>query len=312
MKVDIFSHMIPKKYKEALIKKAKVSTSNLESWVELNPALSEIDVRRRRIDRYGDMLEVLVPAIAPLEVFASPGDALDLAKINNDEMSELVAKYPDIFMAGVALLPLNDIDAAQKEAERGCMKMGLRGVLMNPIINGEPMDLPKFKPLFAQMAQYDLPIWIHPSYISAIQTPQTEGMGEMSVNKFLSWPAETSLAMLRLVNSGIFKEYPKIKLITHHCGGLIPFCGDQIKMRDDDLHKFYCDTALINTVAPLMCGYAFWGPDHLVFGTDTNDGRPHHGVTWDEIRALEQLDIPALDKEKIFARNASRLLRTGI
>ena len=312
MKVDIFSHMIPQKYKDALLKKAKISTSSLEAWLELNPALSDVTVRLRRIDRYPEMLEVLVPAIAPLEDFVSPADAIDLAKINNDETSELVSKYPDKFMAGVALLPLHDIDAAQKEAERGCMKMGLRGVIMNPIINGEPMDLPKFKPLYAQMAQYDLPIWIHPSHTSAIQTSQTKGMGETSINKFLNWPAETSLAMLRLVNAGIFKEFPKIKFITHHCGGFVPFCGDQIKLRDDDLHKFYCDTALLNTVAPLMCGYAFFGPDHLVFGTDTNEGRPHHGVTWDEIRVLEQLDIPAIDKEKIFARNASRLLRTGI
>ena len=67
MKIDIFSHIIPKKYKDALIKKTKISTSNLEGWVEQNPALSDIDVRLRRIDRYPEMLEVLVPALAPLE-----------------------------------------------------------------------------------------------------------------------------------------------------------------------------------------------------------------------------------------------------
>ena len=61
-----------------------------------------------------------------------------------------------------------------------------------------------------------------------------------------------------------------------------------------------------------MCGYSFFGPDHLLFGTDTNEGRPHHGVTWDEIRAIEKLEIPDLDKEKIFSLNASRLLRTGL
>ena len=50
------------------------------------------------------------------------------------------------------------------------MKLGMRGVLMHSTINGEPLDLPKFKPLYAQMAEFDLPIWIHPSYSPVIQT----------------------------------------------------------------------------------------------------------------------------------------------
>jgi len=103
------------------------------------------------------MLEVLVPALAPLEAFVSSADAPDLAKINNDESAAIVEKYPDRFMAAVALLPLSDIDAAVKEAGRACMGLGLRGILMNTTINGEPMDLPKFRPLFAKMVEYDLP-----------------------------------------------------------------------------------------------------------------------------------------------------------
>ena len=325
MKIDIFSHMISKKYEEALLKKAKISTSHLERWLEQNPALYDVDIRLRRIDRYQVMLEVLVPTLAPLEAFASPVDAIDLAKINNDEIAEIVTKHPDKFMAGVALLPLSDVDAAVREAERACMGLGLRGILMYPTINGEPLDLPKFRPLFAQMAQFDLPIWIHPSYFppfqllpALVQSPVSKGVPEPPEHfnnvetKLIQWPLDTSLAMLRLTMSGIFKEYPNIKLITHHCGGLLPFCGDRVKLRDDDMRKFYGDTALLYTSGPLMCAYSYFGPDHLVFGTDVAEGRPHHGVTWDEIRAIECLDIPSNDKEKIFERNAAHLLRTGL
>ena len=312
MIIDVFSHMIPGKYQEALLKKAKISTSHLEGWVKQNPALSDVDIRLRRIDRYPGMLEVLVPALAPLEAFVSPADACELAKVNNDATADLVEKHPDKFMAAVALLPLSDVDAAVKEAERACMGLGMRGILMNTTINEEPLDLPKFRPLFAKMAEYDLPVWIHPPYETTIQTPLSKDMASSSVNKFLKFPLETSLAMLRLAMSGIFKEYPRIKIITHHCGGIVPFCGDRIKLRDDDLRKFYCDTEFVNTPGPMMCGYAYFGADHLLFGTDATEGRPHHGVTWDEIRMIEQLDMPSADKEKIFERNASRLLRTGL
>ena len=129
----------------------------------------------------------------------------------------------------------------------------------------------------------------------------------------IQWPVDTSLAMIRLAKSGIFNEYPKIKFITHHCGGLVPFYADRMQTPNiDDMHKFYSDTAL-NAVGPLMCGYSFFGPDHLVFGTDMPYGRSHAlGITWEMIRAVEQLDIPAIDKEKIFERNALRLLRVGV
>ena len=130
MKIDIFSHMIPKKYLDMLVKKAKIKTSDLEGLVNLNPALTDIDVRLRRIERYPEMLEVLVPAIAPLEPFVSANDELDLAKVNNDEMAELVARHPDKFMAAVALLPLNNIDVALKEIERACMGLGMRGIVL--------------------------------------------------------------------------------------------------------------------------------------------------------------------------------------
>ena len=68
MKIDIFSHIISKKYEEALLKKAKISTSHLERWLEQNPALYDVDIRLRRIERYQEMLEVLVPALALLKL----------------------------------------------------------------------------------------------------------------------------------------------------------------------------------------------------------------------------------------------------
>ena len=77
----------------------------------------------------------------------------------------------------------------------------------------------------------------------------------------IQWPAETTMAMIRLGVSGIFREYPSIKLVAHHCGGLIPFCQDRVILRDaDDIHKFYGDTALVDTAGPLMCGYSFSAP----------------------------------------------------
>jgi len=108
--------MISKKYEEALLKKAKLVIP-FRALARANPALCDVDIRLL-VSTDIRMLEVLVPTIALSKAFASPVDSIDLAKINNDEIAEIVTKHPDKFMAGVALLPLNDVNAAVKEAER--------------------------------------------------------------------------------------------------------------------------------------------------------------------------------------------------
>ena len=320
MIIDIFSHIVTKKFKEALLKKAKSKAPNLTEFLEKNRVLSDIDLRLRLMDRYPDVLQVLVPATPPLETLVSAADAPDLARLHNDEMAGLVEKYPDKFIAAVALLPQNNIDAAQKELDRVITQMGIRGILLHTNVNGESLDLPRFRPLYAQMAEYDLPIFIHPSNLEIPCPPLSKDLPAAYQNFFneavtqaIQWPADTTMAMIRLGISGIFNSYPAIKLVTHHCGGLAPFCQDRLILRDtEDIHHFYGDTALIDTIGPLMCGYSFFGADHLLFGTDTPLGRAHGYGIRKTIRAIEQMDIPAIDKEKIFEGNALRLLRIAM
>ena len=37
------------------------------------------------------------------------------------------------------------------------------------------------------------------------------------------WPYETSVAMTRLVFSGVLEKCPNLKFITHHAGGMVSF-----------------------------------------------------------------------------------------
>lgn len=159
IKIDIFSHILPEKYLNALMKKID---SNSEFRETHNRANCNLDIRLRLMDRYPDVLQVLTVSLPALETIVKPADAVMLAKIANDELAELVAKYPDKFIAGVACLPLNNMDETLKEAERAINELGLKGVQINSTIDGETLDLPKFNPLYEKMADLDLPIWIHP------------------------------------------------------------------------------------------------------------------------------------------------------
>jgi len=316
MKIDVFSHILPQKYGEALRKKEKAGSllSHLpDFWV--SEALSRIDTRLRAMDRYPGLLQVLTLVTPPLETILSPSDAIDLSRMANDEMAELVLKYPDKFVAAVASLPLNDIDAAVKEAERAITQLNFAGVQIFTNINEKPLDALEFKPLYDLMARHDLPLWIHP-WGNALPSHHVESP--------YHWPYETASAMERLAVSWVFEDYPDIKFITHHCGGgLVPFFGQRVRIAN--LRKFYNDTAVYGSTAALMCGYDYFGVEHLLFGTDmplssawrrslralkyAGAMKYTHGYTLETIESIEGMNVPALDKEKIFEGNARRLLK---
>ena len=101
--------------------------SELGQWVDSNPALTRIDVRLRVMERYPDVIQVLTVATPPAETVVSPEDAVELARLGNDEMAELVSTYPNRFMAAVACLPLNDVAASLEEADKSSRKTQLQG-----------------------------------------------------------------------------------------------------------------------------------------------------------------------------------------
>ena len=308
MKIDIYSHIMPKKYTETYVRKNDAIKNRVEYR---SIAVVDIDVRLRLMNRYPDILQVLTVANIPLETFAEKEDAIELAKIANEELAELVDHYPDKFIAGVACIPMNDIDEACKEADRAIKTLGLKGVQIYSRIDGEPLDNPKFKTLWELMAKHDLPIWIHPATYDKLDN---------DIGLF-SWPFETTSAMHRLVTSGVFNEYPNLKFIVHHCGAMVPYFQKRIKWvlslvpglfpdikkPEEHFRKFYTDTAVYGNTSSLMCGYDFYGPDHILFGTDAPLG-PKFGMTGETAESIERMDIPEEDKEKIFFRNASELL----
>ncbi|MGD0918147.1 MAG: amidohydrolase family protein [Thermodesulfobacteriota bacterium] len=309
MKIDIFSHILTEKYLSIYRKKAPAIENQIEV---LTPPVVDLAIRFRLMNRYPDVLQMLTVANVPLEMFVSPQDAVELARIANDELADLVIKYPDKFFGAVACLPMNDMDAALEEVDRAITKLRLKGVQIYSRIKGEPLDTPKFKPLYEKMSEYDLPIWIHPT---------TNEKLDNDIGIF-SWPFETTSAMLRLVKSGIFAERPNIKFIIHHAGAMVPFFAERIKWVmslvpqpypniHEHFRKFYNDTAVYGNTSALMCAYDYFGADHLLFGTDAPLG-PRWGMVEDTIASIERMTIPDADKEKILKKNAVDLFKLAL
>jgi len=328
MKIDVFTHVMLPKYKNAFYKYSDRFETE-RKFMERRITLTDHDERIRILNKFEDLVQVLSVNLPPLEEVVQPKEAAELARIANDEMAEWVSKYPKKYITAIANLPLNNIDASMKEAERAIKKLKFKGIQIFTSIQGKPLGSEEFIPLYQMMADFDLPIWIHPLRRSSTPDYPTEKSSFHQIFSVFGWPYETTMAMTRLVFAGIFEKFPKIKFITHHCGGMIPYFADRIVVHYNNglerlgqkdfpgmtkhpieyFKMFYNDTALNGSTSGLMCAYHFFGEDRLLFGTDMPYDIENGGVSIRQtIGAIEDMDIPESSKKKIYEDNARNLM----
>ncbi len=331
LKIDVFSHILPAKYKQALDDAAPGHVQQVMN--NAIPTLWDLDARFRVMDKY-DQVQVLTLSRPPIEeVIDDPQKALDLTRLGNDEMAELVLKYPSRFPAAVAAVSLTDVDGSLKELERAVNDLKFRGVQIYTNVKGKPLNSPEYLPLFEMMARFNLPVWIHPTFGITATDYSTEKGSRYSVAGTFGWPYETTMAMNRLVFGGILERWPNLKVIAHHGGAMIPYFAERIAAFHDysemnsrssdkigltrtpiEYYKmFYADTAICGNTPALMLTRAFFGIDNMLYGTDFPFAGQHgERVVRQTIKAIEDMDIPETEKKKIMEDNARRIMRLPI
>jgi predicted TIM-barrel fold metal-dependent hydrolase len=326
-KIDIYCHIYPERFFKEMMKAAP-KLKDIGPRLRSITKLFDLDARFREMDDYGDYRQVISLPNPPIEDIVAPDAGLALARIVNDEMAALCAHHPERFPTFAAALCLTDVEGSVAEARRAVTELGARGVLVYTSVAGEPLDLPKFEPLFAAVAEMDACVWLHPARTAAMTDYASEPKSRYEMWWCLGWPYDTSVAMIRMVFCGLFDRHPKLKIITHHLGGMIPFYDGRIgpglkvlgaRTSDEDysqvlsslkrphtdyLHDFYADTAMFGGGAhALRCGLEFFGEGHVVFATDTPLGPI--GPT---IKSIEALALSPEAERKVFCGNAETLL----
>jgi aminocarboxymuconate-semialdehyde decarboxylase len=334
MRIDAYTHFMPSRMFKLLVDSGYPDIGKRMREV---PCIHDLEIRKKIVDTFKDYAQILSYPMPPLEMFTK-GDGVkanEYAKLINDEFAEICAKDKDHFPGWVAQVALNAPDAGVGEAKRA-IAAGALGVQIYTNIAGKPLDEPEFKPFFAAMEKLDKPIWLHPARNASFSDYASEKKSKYEIWWTLGWSYETTAAMSRLVFSKIMDNYPNLKIITHHFGGIAPMLEgrigpgwDQIGARtsDEDLpalskslkrrpldyfkHQFYADTATFSGGPALHAGFAFYDIDKIVFASDCPFD-PEKGTlyTRETLRLIEEKDMPKADKEMVWHGNLERI--TGV
>lgn len=318
MIIDAYTHALTERFYETLL------DDYAFNGLTGDPSfLWDMEQRLTDMDEYGIDKQVLTIALPPLWRGMDRADALELTKLANDEIRRLADEHPDEFVP-VGTIPFVD-DDFMAEFDRCVEDLDMAGIQIFSTIEGEPLDRPRFDPLFAKADRTDTPLWMHPQLHEWY-----DWASEYMEHRLFGWPFDTTLALSRLVFAGTTQRHD-FDLVSHHGGGMVPFYRGRIdgfyetrqqypdnyadtelpdfdQPPSEEFASFHADTAVGGSVPAYECAHDLFG-DNLVWGTDYPFGpsRGRAGIE-NELLAVDEMDLGADARENLLAGNLRDLV----
>lgn len=308
-RIDTHTHLFPGNYLKELEK------MNIPLGQTIDDRFTSLEKRLKDMDEAGIHRQVISLTMPGVDM-ATPEKAVRLSRIVNDELASISAG--DERFIGLASLPmLSPLDAAE-ELERAVKDLGLRGAGIFTNVQGKPLDLKEFWPVYEIASSLGVPLFVHP--IAPVNAQIYQDYHLLAV---LGFPFETTHAATRLALSGLLEEIPGLIFVLSHMGGALPYLvgriddGNRIyrayqteisRPPSEYLKKMYLDAASFFEPA-LNCALGFWGAEKIMVGSDYPYGWVGNLRRCTE--SMEDLNLDEGDTEKILKGNAERILKLG-
>ncbi len=320
--IALEEHFITPMYQEKVTandyRNAYVESRGRQIGHDIYEQYVDIDAKRLAyMDAAGVDVQVLSLGSPGAQGFAAP-IAIPMARDANDRMHAAVQKHPTRFTA-FAALPTASTAAAVSEFDRAVTQLGFKGAMIHSHTQGEFLDDKKYWPIFERAAAHDLPIYLHPALPHpALLNSYFAGYEELSRAAW-GFMLDASCHFLRLVFSGLFDEYPKLKIILGHLGEGLPFAMHRLHdhtymaaqrrgLKKSPL-EYFRDNLVVTTSGnwyppAFDCTLAAIGEDNILFAVDW-PFEPNKVA----VEFLGKLNISETVRAKIAHGNAERLLK---
>ncbi len=179
---------------------------------EINHNCWDPEIRMNEYEKYATQVQVVCTIPVLFAYFSKPKDGLEVARFLNDDLANLVNKYPKKYI-GLGSLPMQDPELAVQELFR-IKELGFKGVQIGSNIQDKNLNEPDFFPVWEACEKLGLAVLVHPWNM----------MGKKKMSKYwLPWlvgmPAETSRAMCSMIFGGIFDKFPDLRVNFCHASG---------------------------------------------------------------------------------------------
>ena len=325
MNIDLHNHVIPPTIVSALERNPArygmaIEEKNGKRYfnshgrpAELLKEFYDVDAKVAWMD--ANALDMAAISVGPPIYFywLSADAGLEAAKLANDGIAQMVARYPER-LRGMAHLPMQDPDAAITELERVVKEHKFKAVEMGTSIEGVALADERFRKVLKTIEQLGCFVFTHP-----YQCLAQGGIDEYYLRNFIGFPLDTTMMVAHLMYSGALDELKKLKILLPHGGGYVPYqigrfihgfnVRPEPKMKTKTspaslLRRFYFD-ALTHDAQAARHLINMVGADRVVIGSDN----PFDMAPADLMGGIDAIpDLTASEREYVCGLTALSLL----
>lgn len=331
--VDMFNHYLPPEFYDKII--ALGGSAHMLTRARNMRAMSDLQYRLEKMEEFEGYQQVPCIVSPNVEQVVGPEYTAELARFANECFYTLTQKYPDKFPTFVATLPLDDMEKAAREAEYAITQLGAAGAQIFTNRAGRPVDDEECYQLYDKLNELDAVLWIHPirTYREPYYRSETEEKYELWWT--MMWPIETTMAASRLAYSGLFQRCPKLRVVLHHAGGMLPMEAGRLdnglklygtrsaadkqyltaspireRNQGQEFRKFIADCATFGSPSAIRAGVDFFGVENMVFASDMPfDPEDGFGYVRRTLADIDSLPLSENEKDALRYKNALRILK---